>query len=100
MTGFQLGPPALIREVVADLRAVLPPSVGVQAGTGWLYVSIDGERVRLSLSSAEVLLRRLPPVACPASERVIREWLPHPYGRIRKALWRLRRRSTVPRRAA
>lgn len=100
MIGFQHGPPALIREVVADLRAVLPRTVGVYAGTGWLYVAIDGERMRLTMTDGEVLLRRLPPVACEDSEHMIRGMLPHPIKRIRRALWRLRRRSTVPRRAA
>lgn len=80
----------MIKDVAADLRGMLPSSVGVRVGRGWIHLRIDGQEARISATDADALLRRLPAVPSPSSERTIREWMPHPRAQIRAAMWRLK----------
>lgn len=81
----------MIRDIAADLRAVLPSTVCVQVRHRWcLYLAIGKREVRLTGQQAEVLLRTLPALPCAASEDIAVALMPHPKRRIQRAMARLR----------
>lgn len=80
----------MISDVAADLRGMLPPSVGVAVVRHSVVLTMDGGAARLSAAAADALLRRLPPIPGEASEEMIRGVLPPVQPRIRAALRRLR----------
>jgi hypothetical protein len=71
----------MIRDIAADLRAVLPSTVRVQVRHRWcLYLAIGKREVRLTGRQADVLLRTLPTLPCAASEDIVATLLPHRSG--------------------
>lgn len=80
----------MIRDIAADLRALLPSSVGVRVAHGAIFVRHDRRVLRMTAGAADALIRRLPTIAGPASIAVIEEDMPHPRGRLKSALRWLR----------
>ena len=81
----------MIRDIAADLRAVLPSTVRVQVRQRWcLYLASGAREVRLTRQRAEALLRSLPALPCAASEDIVAALMPHPKRRIQRAMARLR----------
>ena len=85
----------MIREIVADLRLMLPARCRVSQRNGWILLQIPDATIRLRPARAETLIARLPITPSQRSISVVEAiCLPphqHPKRRIMRALAKLRR---------
>lgn len=86
----------MIREIVADLRGLLPTSCRVVERNGWVVITTPTTIARLRPERAEMLIARLPVEPSQRSIAVVdaltRRPYQHPKRRIILALAKLRRR--------
>ena len=83
----------MINDRVAELRELLPGSARVYSARCYVIIEYDDARLRLRGPDADALIRRLPPLPCRATIRILDDLRPTPRlkMRIRHALRWLKR---------